>query len=263
MITLLNGQTYGQDEINTLAIDDEFYYGELGKNAVGSSELRNIFGNPDRHLQNLTGSGSSSDALILGKLTHQCWLEPDKFYKNTYTELRANSNAYKELVAKHGEQNVFKDKWRGIAQWLCQRLDTNERIHEIRKGADVEVPMVKMLDGIPVRAKADLIKDNVIYDLKTTNVSPQQFEWKVDNDDYDLQAYIYMQLFPQCKEFKFICINKMNRALGLITVKPEHLERGKEKYEWAIRAFFMIYHNTPLDEIEFKLSQHIYEGESR
>lgn len=267
MITLLNGDAYLPDEINTMAASDEFYYGVLGKHAVGSSELRNIFSNPDRHLENLKGKDKKNDALVLGLLTHQCWLEPDKFYKNVYTELRANTNAYKELIAEHGESKVFKDRFRAIAEWMCRKLDTNEHVAAIRKNADVEVPMVKMfeVDGrsVPVRGKADLIKDGILYDLKTTMVSPQQFEWKINDMDYDLQAYIYMELFPECEEFHFICINKHNRALGDIKVLPEHIERGKTKFKFALQAYFEIFYGRDLDEVEYNLDQHIYVGQSK
>lgn len=268
MITLLNGDTYGSDEINALASSDEFYYGQLSKHAVGSSELRNIFGDPDRQLQYLKGKKSNTDALTIGKLTHQCWLEPDKFYENVFVETeRVDSKVYKEALTKHDPDIVYKMKYKTMSEWLCRKLDTNEHIAKIRKGADVEVPMVRMFEingrQVPVRGKADLIKDDIIYDLKTTIVSPQQFEWKIDDVDYDLQAYIYMQLFPRCKEFHFICINKHNRSVGDILVKPEHIERGKVKFNLALRAYFEIFYERDLDEIQYKLDQHIYIGESR
>ncbi len=121
MITLFNGETYLEAEINTMAADDNFYYNHLGKHALSSSVLRNIFDDPDKQLQYLKGKGGNTEALMLGKLTHWCWLEPDVFYSQVYTDLRGNSNAYKELVAQHGEQNVFKEKHRNIAEWLCRR----------------------------------------------------------------------------------------------------------------------------------------------
>ena len=93
--------------------------------------------------------------------------------------------------------NVFKDKWRGMVEWWCRKLDNNEVLRKIRMNADIEVASVKMLEGYPVRGKADLIKGTTIYDLKTGIVSPQDFEWKINAMNYDLQCWIYMQLFPK------------------------------------------------------------------
>ena len=264
MITLLNGDTYGQEEITTLAVQDEFYYGELMRNAVGSSELRNIYDDPDKQLQYMRGKGGNTEALTLGKLVHWCWLEPDVFYSKQYIDApRINSPEFVAAINEHGEENVFKMKHKNITEWICRKLDTNEKIHEIRKGAETEVPMVKMLNGVPVRGKADLIKDGIIYDLKTGIVSPQQFEWKIGDINYDLQAWIYMQLFPEMEGFKFIYINKHTRAVGLIEVPKEVIERGREKYELAVRAYFEIFHNRELDEIEYMLDQYLYEGTAK
>lgn len=264
MVTLLNGDTYGQQEINALASSDDFYYGELSRHAVGSSELRNIYGNPQRHLEQMKGKRSNNEALIIGSMAHQCWLEPDKFYENVFVETeRIDSKVYKEALAQNDPSKVYKIKYKNLAEWMCRKLDTNEHIRKIRQGAEVEVPMVTMLNDVPVRGKADLIKNDILYDLKTTMVSPQQFEWKIDELDYDLQAYIYLQLFPYCHEFHFICINKHNRAVGDIKVKDEHIERGKEKFDLALRAYFEIFHKRDIDEIEYMLDQYIYIGESR
>lgn len=263
MITLFNGESYLEGEINTMASSDDFYYGHLGKHALSSSVLRNIFDDPDKQLQYLKGKGGNTEALMLGKLTHWCWLEPDVFYRQIYTDLRGNTNAYKELVAQHGEENIFKEKHRNIAEWLCRRLDNNEEIREIRKDAEVEVPSVKMIDDVPVRGKADMIKDDIIYDLKTGIVSPQQFEWKIDAMNYDLQAWIYMQLFPNAKNFIFIYINKHTRAPGIIEMSEKAIERGGEKYKVAVDAYFKIFHNKEIDEIEFLLDQYVYHGTAR
>jgi len=263
MITLFNGETYLEAEINTMAADDSFYYGHLGKYALSSSVLRNIFDDPDKQLQYLKGKGGNTEALMLGKLTHWCWLEPEVFYRQVYTDLRGNSNAYKELVQLHGEENVYKEKHRNIAEWLCRRLDNNEEIREIRKDAEVEVASIKMIDGHPVRGKADMIKGDTIYDLKTGIVTPQQFEWKIDAMNYDLQAWIYMQLFPELKNFTFIYINKHTRAPGIIEMPQSVIDRGGEKYKVAVEVYMKIFHNKEVDEIEFLLDQYCYHGTAK
>ena len=268
MIRLFNGENYGVDEINTLANSDEFYYGHLAKHALSSSMLRNILNSPNTQLKYMEddakGKGKDSEALILGKLTHWLYLEPNVFYGKHYVEAeRINAKEYKEAVSKYGNDNVFKAKHRNIAEWLCEKLDNNEELREIRKNSEVEVPSVGMIDDVPVRSKADMVCGDIIYDLKTGITSPEDFEWKVRNMHYDLQAWIYLQLFPQAKEFKFIYINKITRDIGLIDVPEEVIERGGTKYRLAADAYFKIVHNCTLDEIKYKLDQHIYRGTAK
>ena len=64
-------------------------------------------------------------------------------------------------------------------------------------------------DGVPFRGKADIIKDKMIIDLKTTS-KIKDFEYSALNFGYDLQAYLYLQLFPEME---------MKRNNGL---KPKH-----------------------------------------
>ena len=149
MIQLLNGETYLQGEINTLSEDDSFYYGDLQKYALSSSILRNVYDDMDKQLEYLkkaaTGKERDAEPLVLGKLAHWCWLEPDKFYSKHFIDApRINSPEYVEAEQKHGRENVFKDKYRGLVEWWCRKLDNNEIIRQIRNGAEVEVLDVDM-----------------------------------------------------------------------------------------------------------------------
>lgn len=268
MIRLFNGENYSVDEINTLAIDDTFYYGHLAKNALSSSMLRNILNSPNTQLKYMqdaeSGKGKESEPLTLGKLTHWLYLEPEVFYSKTYVDVdRINAKEYKDAVAEHGAENVFKAKHRNISEWLVDKLNNNEELRDIRKNSEVEVPSVGMIEDVPVRSKADMICGDTIYDLKTGIVTPEDFEWKVRNMHYDLQAWIYLQLFPKVKEFKFIYINKTTRDIGLIDVPEEVIERGGIKYRLAADAYFKIFHQCTLEEVQHKLDQHIYRGTAR
>jgi hypothetical protein len=69
MITLLNGDAWGKDEILTQMVLDEFYYGHLGKYALSQSSLKTILNNPLDYLKMLKGKETkSSDALIMATL---------------------------------------------------------------------------------------------------------------------------------------------------------------------------------------------------
>lgn len=265
MITLLNGDTFLPAEIKALAYSDDFYYNYLGKHALSSSMLRNIFDSPNRQLEYLKKEDKETDALIIGKLVHWCFLEPDVFYKKIFVDTpRTNTKEFKEAVEQHGAQNVYKDKFRAIAEWICRKLDNNEVIRELRKKAEIEVPAVDMLGEYPVRGKADMIVGDTIYDLKTGISTPEEFaKWKINKMNYDLQCYMYLQLFKDAKHFKFIYINKQTRDIGLIHVPEEVIERGRIKYTMAVEAYKRIFQGKDLDEIEYSLDQYIYEDDAR
>ena len=65
-----------------------------------------------------------------------------------------------------------------------------------------------MIEGIPIRGKADILLHGThIIDLKTT-ADISGFQWSAKKYGYDLQAYLYLQLFPEAEKFTFLCIDK-------------------------------------------------------
>ena len=72
---------------------------------------------------------------------------------------------------------------------------------------EAEVPMIGTLFGMPFRCKADYKKDDYLADLKTTsNID----EWEYDARykwHYDVQDYIYTNLFGM-KRMVFVIIDK-------------------------------------------------------
>lgn len=55
MITLLNGEHWGKEEILVQMESDDFYFGHLGKYALSQSSLKTILSNPYEHLKTLKG----------------------------------------------------------------------------------------------------------------------------------------------------------------------------------------------------------------
>lgn len=264
MITLLNNQTYSTEEILGFMMDDEFYYGVLGKTALSSSLLRNILDSPNTLLEYLKKPKKESDALRIGRLTHECLLEPHKFYNKVYVEAdRTNAKVYKEAVAEHGPDRVYKQKEKDYVEWLIRKLANNEKIQSIMKVAELEVPMIRMVDEFAIRGKADILTDDCIYDLKTTIAPTDSFaRWEVDKKNYDLQAFIYCRLFKKDK-FKFITLNKNNRDVGIVNVPDEVLSRGETKFNLALKAYKEMFHKKTLDETEYILDQYILEIDAK
>ena len=55
MITLLNGEHWGKEEILAQMADDDFYFNFLGKHALSQSLLKMILDDPHSYLKKLKG----------------------------------------------------------------------------------------------------------------------------------------------------------------------------------------------------------------
>ena len=93
-----------------------------------------------------------------------------------------------------------------------------------------------MINGIPFRGKADIVQGTKIIDIKTT-ADLDGFKFSAYRFSYDLQAYLYLQLFPQAEEFIFVVIDKKTRDIGIFDCSEEFLESGKKKLEQGIENY--------------------------
>jgi len=233
MITLLNGETYLQEEIVGMAYDDEFYYGHLGKNALSSSSLKTILKSPKtyRNILNYGDPNSDSPALAAGKLVHWMILESHKIDKLHFVDASTkNTKIYKEAKAKYGE--VFLTKEKNAAERLTDAVLRNEAAIKLLNKSEFEVPQVQMLDGLPFRGKADIIQGDTIIDLKTT-AELNTFKYSADKFGYDLQAWLYIKLFDK-KKFTFLVIDKASTDIGIFETTDEFLARGENKFKQAV-----------------------------
>jgi len=233
MITLLNGETYLQEEIVGMAYNDEFYYNHLGKNALSSSSLKTILKSPKtyRNILNYGDPNSDSPALSAGKLAHWMILEPHKIDKLHFVDATTkNTKIYKEAKAKYGE--VFLTKEKNAAERLTDAVLRNEAAIKLLNKSEFEVPQVQMLDGLPFRAKADIIQGDTIIDYKTT-AELNTFKYSADKFGYDLQAWLYLKLFDK-KKFTFLVIDKASTDIGIFETTDEFLARGENKFKQAV-----------------------------
>jgi len=233
MITLLNGETYLQEEIVGMSYSDDFYYNHLGKNALSSSSLKTILKSPKtyRNILNYGDPNSDSPALAAGKLVHWMILESHKIDKLHFVDASTkNTKIYKEAKAKYGE--VFLTKEKNAAERLTDAVLRNEAAIKLLNKSEFEVPQVQMLDGLPFRGKADIIQGDTIIDLKTT-AELNTFKYSADKFGYDLQAWLYIKLFDK-KKFTFLVIDKASTDIGIFETTDEFLARGENKFKQAV-----------------------------
>ena len=253
-IRTLDGVEHDWEEIIGKMHDDDFYYGYLGKQALSSSIIKTILKSPKEYQKYLTeGSDDDSQPLRDGKLFHWRVLEPHKFDALNIIDVSSkNTKAYKEAVAQMGTVFTLKEVNQAID--LADIMHRNNEAMELIDGAEYEVPQIQMIDGIPIRGKADiLLNGNHIIDIKTTS-DIGGFQWSAKRFGYDLQAYLYLQLFPEVERFTFLCIDKKTKDIGIYECSDEFLEGGKEKLERGIREYRKFFDQEDSEEI---ISQYV------
>ena len=252
MITLLNGDHWGKDEILTQMYDDDFYYGHLNKYALSSSSLKTILKSPKTYRNILKyGNDIDSPALAAGKLVHWMVLEPHKIDKLHFVDASTkNTNRYKDAKLKYGE--VFLTKERSAAERLADAVLRNEAAIRLLNKSEFEVPAIEMINDLPFRGKADIIQNDTIIDLKTT-ADLNTFKYSADKYGYDLQAWLYLKLFNKTK-FVFLIVDKASTDIGIYDVSDDFLKRGEQKFRQAVDNYKYFF------EQENDLDQYVMRG---
>lgn len=238
-IQLLNGKVWDKPELLSKMYDDSFYYGELGKYALSSSAIKYLLDSPKSYARSLNFHSDTS-AFKIGRLIHLAALEPEKLDTLCHVvEVQsAVTKKYKEKVEEVGSaQFVYTRKEYDRAMYTVDALLQNEIWQEYTRGAKFEVPAFDILDGFPFRGKADVLGFDYIADLKTTS-DLKGFEWAAKKYGYDVQVYIYCNLFKvNYKDFKFFVIDKKSGDLGIWDVEETFYNSGKDKVEYGLRIF--------------------------
>jgi hypothetical protein len=193
MITLLNGETFKEENLLELMQNDEFYYGYMAKAALSSSSIKTLLSSPKTYKYVMDYGSGESQALRDGWLFHTAILEPHVFEEQIFVDVQSkNTKKYKEALAEHGK--VFTQKEKRDAERVADAFLRNEHALKLLKNSEFEVPAVGMIDGYPFRGKADVFGNGKIVDLKTTT-DIKAFPYSARKYGYDVQVYVYCQLF--------------------------------------------------------------------
>ena len=234
--------THDRDDLIKKMADDDFYYGYLGQNALSASSIKTILNSPKQYLKNLTEGQKESQPLRDGKLFHWKILEPEKFDSLHIVDVASkNTKAYREAVEIHGE--VYTRVEIENCKRLVEALNKNTYCRDLINQGTHEVPTIMMVDGIPIRGKADCIVGDTIIDLKTTT-DILNFRWSAKKYSYDLQAYLYVRMFENINHFRFICIDKKTLELGIFDCSPEFLDSGRQKFERGIELYKKLFNGN-------------------
>lgn len=251
-IKTFDNKIWDKQELLDNMFEDDFYYGYLGKNALSSSSLKMLIKSPKTYKYVTKYGSGESKALRDGKLFHTMILEPHKLGDLVIVDVATKAGkAYKE--AKEQGLDVYTSKELKDAERLADALLKNDEAVSYMNKAHFEVPEISMIDGIPFRAKADILKDNLIVDLKTTT-GLNEFRYSASKYSYDLQAYLYREMFG-VDNFVFVAIDKDSLDIGIFECSDEFYESGKRKLEQGIANYKYFF-----GEEEVDLNQYVLRG---
>lgn len=239
-ITTLDGKFWQLQDILTEMQDDKFYYKYLGKNALSSSACSKLLDSPLKYLKSLGGESESTRALSVGSLFHYRILEPHKW---TFLEENGrflnvkgrNTVTYKEALAKYGEVYTLSEQREALE--MANTFLMNSRCMDMLHHTRQEVPAIGDIFGMPFRAKADILGDGYLIDLKST-ADVKSFRYSANKWNYDSQMYIYCTLFDipyDC--FTFVVVDKESYGLGIFECSKEFYLSGRNKVEMAVNIY--------------------------
>tara|TARA_R100000544_G_C2220859_1_gene57474 strand:- start:623 stop:1396 length:774 start_codon:yes stop_codon:yes gene_type:complete len=234
-IKLLNDELWYQEDLLREMVNDDFYYNYLGQHALSSSSAKKLLESPYSYHKSLTEKQTNVQPLRDGSLIHLMVLEPHRVEGLTFTKGTKASKVFKEAVAEFGQENVFTEIEYNFCSQIAERVLQNKEIADMLRGAEFEIPAIDNYKGIPFRGKADILKDGIVYDLKTTG-DITKFRKSTEIYSYDLQCALYLKLFD-AKDFVFIVVDKKTLDLGVFNVSEEFINSGKRKLDLAIESY--------------------------
>jgi hypothetical protein len=252
-IKLLDNKMYDKNMLLDNMQDDTFYYGELSKLALSSTTIKLLLDSPKKFYY-VTKYGDSLDTQGIrdGRLFHTLVLEPKKFEEFHFVDVASkNTKVYKEAKAEYG--TVYTRTEKEQAEKLADQLLRNNLATSFLQGSEFEVPVIDFVDGFPFRGKADVL-GSCIIDLKTTT-DIKNFKWSAVKYGYDVQMYLYCQLFQkQYFDFKFIVIDKGSGDIGIFDCSEEFYLQGKEKVTFALQRYREYFENKDWETTEISES---------
>lgn len=264
VIKLLDNSLWDSKTILKRMLNDNFYYSYLNKAALSSSSGKLLLDSPKTYYNVTKYSNSEhSPALFLGRLIHHLALEPEKvpeLYELASVKSR-NAKAYKEQAEDNNKAVVLPAEWDQCNKTV-DALNRNNAWIEIMDGAFVELPAIGYLEELPFRAKCDIkTASGGIVDLKTTS-DLRAFPYSARKYSYDMQCYIYCNLFNVSFEnFRFAAVDKKSNDFAIYDVSEAFYKSGEDKLKAATQTYKHFFPKGIEDpQVHSKLDQYYITG---
>ena len=232
---------------------DEHYYGKFGNQYLSNSNISTLMNNP----LELGAPSKPNPNFLVGGYFHTAILEPEKLASFKIIEATSrNTKGYKEMSG--GEMCLLQHE-ADNANLMTDKLMANDICADLIRGTegklnDYEEPMIKEIEGVMWKGKADIINhdEKLVIDLKTTG-DIDRFQLSAKKFNYDSQAYIYRELFGY--EMLFLVIDKKTHQIGMFDCSPKFYESGKEKVIKAVEVYDLFYKTDDFDPAQYFINK--------
>lgn len=179
-----------------------------------------------------------------GSLIHAMLLEPE-LVDDEFCVFDGNksSQAYKTFVKENkGKEIVTPTAWNNALHLrdVCRQDSAFSYI----QGGEAEKTLAGEMGGMPIKVRADYIKDDYILDIKTTSMDItkiENIERACANYGYALSAALYLDMFKKkrkkLKRFLFWFVHKQTGNTALVQASEEFLEHGRNQIKEAIDIY--------------------------
>ena len=245
--------------------DNESYHSD--RKFKSSSTLKLFLKDPreyyKRYVKGEPREDTYKSAYDFGSYMHSIILEPDKTDSEfaVFEGATRRGKAYEEFKSNHEGKTII------TASQAQQALDLMHLFNEDVDAAGLiqsglaEHTLCVELDGMPIKVRADYIKEGEIVDLKTTSDPVDRFSAAktIIRFDYDLSAALYVDAFTKYTgkphDFIFAFLNKQSGEIGVLKASEALLENGRKKYKAAIKGLAEaektgIYYKEGIQEVD-------------
>lgn len=210
--------------------DDNNYYGQVGSAYLSNSDISTLLNNP----QGFKKAKEKTPEMVKGSYLHTLVLEPEKVKDFRIVSASSrNTNKYKE--ESEGEVLLLKSEAEELQQ-MADKIENNFQLYDlVHVGTNAyEEPAVGEIFGAPWKGKADVLKDDIIVDIKTTS-RIDDFKFSARKYNYDSQAYVYEKLFGV--PVVFLVIEKGSMRTAVVDCSHRFLQGGEQKVIAAVNVW--------------------------
>jgi hypothetical protein len=227
-----------QSKINPVADlelmkNDEHYFKGVGKNYLSKSSIGPLLWD----VRTFHVETDDNINFELGSYFHHLLIEPEKAtIEHVIKSSTRTTKIYKEYVKdndlKFAVLESEKDNIELCAKAMLNLDEFSDAIYNYEN--NYEIPAVGQINGVWWRGKVDIVGPDKLYDLKTTG-DIKRFISSAYKYNYDVQAYVYRELFGKPMTFLVVC--KKTLLCGWYECSEEFYASGQRKVEAAIEKY--------------------------
>ena len=209
--------------------DDLHYFGAVGQQYLSKSSAGALLGDVREFLV----QKQHNINFELGSYFHHLLIEPEKAKLDHVIESSTRgTKKYKDFVSNEGIGFAVLEAEKKMIENLAGAILAIPTFYQIIYDIDneYEVAGVIKLHDLWWKGKADIIATDKVYDLKTTG-DLSRFRFTAKTYNYDLQAFLYKEIFG--KDMVFLVACKKTASVALFECSDEFYNSGKFKAEKA------------------------------